>query len=490
MIAFIRHNIRTLVSPAYVGAMVVYLAFAWFLADPSFDPTAIYSSDKLTDIYDLMLISIVMMNYVLLIMIHFKQELQEDKRDVLASRLTAGQLFWGVVVSYMLYFLLGFVLPMYGVALVQQLLNAPHNVHLSVFLLKTLTGVFGYTLFWILLTIRCITWFRNEFVALIVVSLLYAGSQLLNLFSHGAWFNQYWLYRSSQSNDLASVWYAGAAWLATIALCLILGHFLKNKILQVELDEPYRKGMLSRIAEFLDADLAMHHYRMMGLSSQKVLAFFTFAGLALLIPLVRRPDANLMPMAKVFLGAFVPVLFSFNQHYLISIDREAGMTHNNFLRKIPYYRIIFNRWILLLAPQLGTQVLFILIVTLFVQSFPLSVVLYILLLSILCSAINLCFAVLTLTNAVANLFLLFFVYLQLRDDIQMVFLSHNALNHLNVFSVLLQSEFQPLELFRWIIVVTLIIIFLLVTFWRLHNVDFTSLDNRVSVWSFSVRDAL
>lgn len=476
MRSFVLHNLKVLVSPAYVGVMIGYLSFAWFLSNPSVDPTAIYSSEKLTSNYDLLLMSIMTLNYLLFIIQHFKTEWSMPRRDILASRWTPRRVFWGMVASYLLFFFLLFILPTYGTALTQQLVYAPRNVRWWVFLMKVLSGVFGYTLFWTVAAIWCISWLRNEFLALITLGLAYAGSQFLNLVSQGTWFSQHWLFNVSRSDDPSGYWAVGFAWLAFMALSFLVGRRQEKTLLQVEFNEPYRKGMLSRLAEWSGADLAMHHYRMMGLGSQKILMLFTVAGLFLLIPLFRRTDANLMPLAKVYLGAFVPVLFSFNQYFLIKIDREAGIVHNNFLRKIPYSRIILNRWLLLLAPQLAVQLVFVVIVAIVAQPLPVSFILYVLLLNVLCSVANLYFAVTTMTNAVANLFLLFLVYLQLRDDVQHLLESNILSRQLNILSVLVRSDFGPVMAIHWFVVGALIVISLLLTFQRLRRLSFATLD--------------
>ena len=478
MRAFITHNLRSLVTPSFIGVMVIYLSFAWFLADPSVDPTAIYSSERFTSNYDLILMSVMMMNFLLFIVLHFKREWKASRRDILASRWTARRLVWGFVVSYAIFYLLAFVIPTYVVALVEQLICAPRNVRSIVFLLKASAGIVGYSLFWIIVSVWCATRLRNEFVSPIVLFFVYAASQFSNLISQGLWFNSYWLASAVRPLVIGPYWQAGLAWLAVTAIGVALGVRLERTILQVQLNEPYRKGMLSRLAQWSGADLAMHHYRMMGLSSQKVLAFFTAAGLLLLVPLFGRTDANLMPLAKVYLGAFVPVLFSFNQYFLIKIDREAGMTHNNFLRTIPYSRIILSRWLLLLAPQLGVELVFILIASALGQPFPFAFILYVLALNILCSAVNLLFAVTTMTNAVANLFLLFLVYLQLRDDVQHFLASSSFLSQLNILGLLVQPDFAPVTTTRWLIVIGSTVIALLLAVYRLGSIQFAELQKQ------------
>jgi len=459
MHAFILRNFKALISPAYAAVLIVYLAFAWFLADPAFDPTAVFSSEKLTDIYDLILMSFMMVNFLLFIIHDFKREWAPSKRDILASRLTARRMLRGLIVGYLLFFLVCFVIPTYGVAVVQQLMYAQDNVRWLTFILKASSGIVGYTFFWILITIWCIARIRNEFVA-----------------SHGTLFSAYWLANAAKDDNPLSHWNEALIWVSVTAAAFFLAWRLELTIGQKEIREPYREGLLSRVARRIGADLAMHHYRMMGLASQKLLMFCTMGGLAFLIPLFRRTDVNLLPLAKVYLGAFVPLLFSFNQYFMVKIDRDAGMTHNNFLRTMPYPRIVLHRWFVLLLPQLFVQLLFVFIAGVLSQPFPLSFVVYILLLNVLWSAANLFFATATMTNSVANVFLLFLVYVQLRDDVQHLFQSSALLNRFNILGELVQPGFVSVAVIHWLIVGALIASSLLLAFHRLSTVQFADVQ--------------
>ena len=92
MRAYILHNIKSLFTPAYAGVMAIYLAFAWFLGDPSFDPTAIYGSEKISNNYDLVLMSVMFINYLLFIIHHLKSEWRPARRDITGSRITRSEL--------------------------------------------------------------------------------------------------------------------------------------------------------------------------------------------------------------------------------------------------------------------------------------------------------------------------------------------------------------------------------------------------------------
>ncbi|MBI5473341.1 MAG: hypothetical protein HY961_13435 [Ignavibacteriae bacterium] len=465
MTPFIRHSLTSLITPTHLIVITLYYSVAWLMAEPEFDPAAIYSSNRLTSVYDVVLMSIVFLNFLFFIVSHFRSELKLGRREILASRLTNEKLFWGLVVSYLLYFLLGFALPAYATALVQQLLYAPANVRPAVFGLKALCGVFGYILFWIVATVSVFTRLRNEFGTLVIVAFLYGVSQFANIFFQGQVFNQFWILTERDSPQ------AYITWLCCIFAAILVGQHEARKILHVELTEPFGKGILARIAERMGADISMHHFKMMGLSSRKILGFFSFVGLLLLIPLFGRKDANLLPLAKIYFGALLPCLFSFNQYHLIRIDWDAGMMHNNFLRSIPYSHIIMNRWLLMLLPQLLATFTYIVLFGFFVQTFPAEFTLYLLALNVFFSIINLCFAVISQTSGVANLILLFFVYIQLRDDVQTFFASRTWLTELNILSAL-TNETNGVLISHWLITIVGIAICLLAMRARLRTLRY------------------
>lgn len=473
MINFIFFNLKNIFSFTHIFVLGIYFSFSWFLAKPPLDTSAIYNSQKLTLYYDTILMSLAFFNFLLFVITHFNREM--EKREIIGIRLSTKEIFWGLIISYLLFFFFGFVLPAYGIALIQQIIYAPLNINISIYFLKIISGLLGYTFLWIIISIWLFVKFRNDFTVLVIIVLLYLISLFVQFISNGLIFNQYWINSIfTDNNSFYFIITRIVAWFTVVLLSILLGNRIAKYLSQIEFAPPYRKGIFAKIANKCNAYLSMHHLNMMGLSSQKILILFSFIGFIFILFLIRNPQANLIIIAKIYLGAFIPILFSFNQYYLIKIDKEAGMVHNNFIRKISYTKIIFNRWLLLLIPQLLITLFFSLIISIFAQTLPFSFIIYILFLNVFCSLINLFFAVFTQTNSTANLFLLFFVYIQLRDDIQSFFISRNWLNKLNVFYTLLQENNNiPLE--HWFIMIGLILVMIFLTVKSLRKINYADL---------------
>ena len=343
--------------------------------------------------------------------------------------------------------------------------------------MKFSIGLTGYIIFWIVITIGLFVWLRNDFVVLIIIIPAYLFSILLNVFSDGLYFNQHWIdniFLSKNSSNLILNHFF--FWLFIILITILIGNFLIKKIPFIDFFPPYRTGLFARLANFFKTYLSKHHLNMMGLANQKILTIFSLLGLIFIIYIIRNPNAQMIVLAKIYLGAFIPILFSFNQFYIIEIDRDAGMIHNNFTRQTEYFRIILNRWFLLLIPQLIISALYSLVVSLFAQELSISIIIYILLLNIFCSSFNLLFAIKTRTNITANLILLFSVYIMLRDDVQCFLISYNWLNKFNIFYALLQDK-HVILLEHWIICLILIFVFIFLSKLFLQRISYVVLES-------------
>jgi len=443
MTAFIKYNLKKLFSLTHLFLIFIYCSFAWFLGDPHLDMLSIYNSLKLTGKYDIVLYSVVLLNFILFINIHFRNELKKDRRDNISLRLTNREILWGLTFCYLIYFLAGFVVPIYGTALIQQLYYAPGNVSILVFVIKIICGITGYTIFWITISLLLNIRFRNDTGVLLLFSIIYTASFIVNFLTKGLLFDQFWMIEnvSNRAVIILAV-YKGLAWLGFILLSILIINRISKSLNNIDLSLPYRKGIFSKTAEKLKAYLSMYHYNMIGLSNQRILTFFSFIGLIFIIALVQIKTADLLVMGNLYVGVFVPVMFSLNQYHLIKIDKDAGMVHNNFLRDLSYWKIIFNRWFILIIPQLIIAIIYTLILKVYVPQIQFSFFVYIILLNIFCSIFNLCISIFTQAGAAANLFLVFFIYLQLREDVQKVIVSNHFLNGINIYYDILHTGYK------------------------------------------------
>jgi hypothetical protein len=475
MIPFIRYNLKQLFTIQHAFILIIYFAFAWFLSDPTSMSQVIYNSRSLTDQYDLILLSFVFMNFLLFVVANFKSELSKGKKDLLLTKLTAEKLILGFVISYSIYWAVGFALPSCLTALFQQWYYAAQCITLDVFAEKYFCSVVGYPFFLIACALLLFSVMKNEFLFLIASTLLYGCFHLASFVSHGMLFNYFWLddivLAGRTGFELSAILISLAVSFA-IAIALIAA--LARKIRTVTFSEKLNNGMLVQITRALKTELSMYHYKMLGLSSSKVLYFFAFLGLLLVISLVKVNTGDFRPLVHLYIGAFLPCLFAFNQYNIIKIDLDADMLHNNFLRKMPYFRIILNRWLIVLIPQLAVISAYFLILSRFDASINFPFYVYTILLSLLFSLINLYSALIAKTAMTANLFLLFAIYIQLRDDVQSALSMNGMVTDVNIFYSFFNNTILP---WHWIIVTGAIVLLSYASIRHLKGIKYGSVRN-------------
>jgi hypothetical protein len=459
--AYIVHSLKVLFTPTYACVVFVYLAFAWFLASPDLDARVVRSSARLTETYELVLMSVMMANFLLFVMTHFEGEWRRVYRDMLGSRLSCGEMFWGLMIAYGAFFVIGFVLPAYCTALVQQAMFSPTTLHVGLFVTRTTAALFGYTFCWIMIGAWCVIHFRNRIVGLLVVLTVYGMMQFTSLLSQGRLFDQYWLTHLVKLDSAGDMLITAGSWVILgVVIPFVTGRRLVARLRDFDPVDPFPAGALLWITRQLGADLSTYHLRMMGLMSQKILILFALLGMGLLIPLVGRPDAQLNTVVKLYIGALVPLVLSLNYFSIIQVDREAGMLHNMFLRKISYLRVVLNRAVILQLPVLSVQSLLLLLMHLAVEPVRWSFVIFVLCLSCAYSTVNLFVAILTMRSSVANIVLLFGVYVLLRDDVQGLIRSHPVMDAANPFSPLLHQEGVAIGWMQWGMVLVVLALFI------------------------------
>ena len=477
MFAFIKLNFKNLFSFTYFILVFLYLSFAWLLNNPNLNTANIFSSVKITESYDLILNSIMITTFLLFIINHFSNEIGSERKAIIQTRLTSKQLFWGLVSVYFLFYVIGFVIPSYITALLQQYIYAAQKIVLQVFYLKILSGIFSFILFWIILTLWVILKLKDSFLILVTFLILFGVSQIIAFVSEGLIFDNYWFYKIFV-DDVNIVRVIGiiTIWFLFLFLSLWLGKRLVNYIKSSEFASSYRNGFYAKLAKFFNFDVSKYHIQMIGLQNQKILFLFTLLGLLLIMPVINSPNANLMILVKIYIGAFVPLLFSFNQYNLIQIDRDAGMIHNNFLRQTSYAKIVFNRWLILISPQMLVIIFFTLLLNITTRNLSLTFLVYILILALSISSLNLFFAIFSRRNNVANIIIFFFVYIQLREDFQNTFFNNPYLEKLNIFQPLLQQNDSTIIFWHWIVVLSLILFSTISSIILLGKLKFVSLE--------------
>jgi hypothetical protein len=152
------------------------------------------------------------------------------------------------------------------------------------------------------------------------------------------------------------------------------------------------------------------------------------------------------------------------------------MVHNNFLRDISYWKIIFNRWLIMLIPQLILAITFTSILKIYITQIQLSFIVYVLLLNIFCSILNLFISIFTQEGIVANLFLILFVYFQLREDVQNIIASNVWLKKLNIYFNLFDTNYK-VEIYYLMLLTFIILMLFYFSKMILIRIKYVDLEN-------------
>ncbi len=126
----------------------------------------------------------------------------------------------------------------------------------------------SYFPFWVSLTLLIFSKLRNEFSTLLIISFIYLLSFLFFALSGGEVFNNYWFVTKSSN----AIYY----WMLSFVLVYLLNKLSILLFSSLTVTERFTKGVFAIISKKLGFNLSMFHYRMLGLSSQKVLWFFSF----------------------------------------------------------------------------------------------------------------------------------------------------------------------------------------------------------------------
>ncbi|MDH7603439.1 MAG: hypothetical protein QHH13_00895 [Melioribacter sp.] len=458
MITFVKFHLRQLISFSQLIVFALYVGFAWFLASPFFAPNIIYSSEKIIRTYNFMLFSVGLLNYILNIVSHFPNEFHPAKYQITASRLSSVEFFKGLIIVYIIYFTIMFVLPTYFIAFIQQAIYAPKKIDLFYYMINCFVGIFGNVIIWTIISIIIIVKTGNEFRTLLLIGLFYGLSLLINNFSNGVLFNNTWFvsviteYKNFEN---------GIAWFISVCIFTVWGHNFSKKLNEKNFVVKYPKGFYALLLQKLNAKMSSYHVRMIGLENQKIITFFVVLGTLLLLPFLKKEGVNLLPMVQIYLGGFIALFFSFNQYFLMKIDEDAGMIHNNYLRAYSYSSIILNRWFITLIPHIMVVLICMIIIHVWGSPIDTGKIFYIILLNIFCSLLNLFFAIVLRINAAANLLLLLIVYGQLLDDFQRFIKNYPTLQSINIFSPLLTEQKIPSILWLFLLC-NIVVIFILI----------------------------
>lgn len=464
---FILFNIKKLFNRPFLVVIGLYLSIAWLLTSLQISLTSQSDTSKLLDNYDMILFSIGLFNYLLLIVSNFNEEMRKNRKELLGAKLTGVQLFYALIISYIFFFIAGFVVPFYLTALIQQLYYAVNSVDPFVFLTRLTSCIFSYITVWLIIHLIVFIKVRNEFLSLIITSFLYVSFGILTQLSKYIPIKYLWLNHAIAQSSGLLLTVEFIIWFIIVIICVWIGNKIFRNIFEIDTNEKIQQGVSEYLLSRVGCNLSMYHIKMIGLSTKKTLAFFSFIGFLLIIVIINIPDSNLFVLAKIYIGIVIPVMFSFNQYSLLKIDEDAGMVYNNFLRLTSYSTIILNRWLILFVPQLVLTIVYVLILNSIKHNMSVDTVLYFLSLNLLFSSVNIYFSIITKTNSIANLVTSFIIYLLLREDIQNIFYNP-ILQYLNIFQIIIEQNQQKIAPTHWAIVLSVSILMLFLVKKRLH----------------------
>ena len=255
------------------------------------------------------------------------------------------------------------------------------------------------------------------------------------------------------------------------ASAIVFGIRTRKKLTEYEYNEKISNGIFSAIAGALKLELSKFHYKMLGLKTQNLLLIFGSLGFALTLKLLSGMDANYAVISKIYAAVFFPLLFSFNQYSLIAVDIESGMMATNMLRKTEYRKIVFNRWITMLAPQIVLSVFYSVILFYIIADMNMLFMLLVIFFNLLFGSVNFFLSVYFNKPGYANFIIGFVAYLMLREDIQNIFSSNKILNSFNIFESVTSFTINNPMVIHVVFAALLSVVFILLTYSRLKRLE-------------------
>jgi hypothetical protein len=437
--SFIIANLRRLWSFSHAAAIALYCSVAWFLVE--IEPTMIVRTELVFAQYGFLLQTFALLTCILTIIQHWKEELQAARRDIMRLRLGNAGMVIGLFASYWIFWITASALPMMLTAAVQQTLGGSGYFTFSAALESTLSALFtGFAPLWIAASLSVFTSRRNEPLTVFVIALMIVAAFIVRQATSGIVFDELWIAHPT-------VWSAIAWCCSLVIIARILRRFWRS-LDSLTMTTTFSHGLTVRALQHLGWSLSAFHARLMNMSHALVLAVFSGLGLVIIIPLVQR-SPSFAVLANVYLGALVPLLFALRTRFVIDVDAHAHISDVVRLRPQAYWRVVLNRWCVLLIPMTITTMC---LGTVLWASTPHGYyapynVMYCSLLGIIWQSMALALALLSRqflrweSNS-WQVALLLLVYIQLRDDVQTV-MTTSFLSVINIVSPLQHPTFSP-----------------------------------------------
>lgn len=407
-LSFVVVCFRRLWSLSHLAAIALYCSLAWFLV--GLEPTTIFRTDLVCEHYNFLLQTFGLLTCVLAIVGHWREELRPDRRDMLRLRLGNTGTVAGLFCAYWCFWACACVLPMMLTAAAQQFLAGVQYVDVIMFLHYLCASVFtGFAPLWLACGLTIFTIRRNEPLTVFVLLLVIAGAAVLKQVSGGLLFDSLWL-------EHPSVWLA-LVWVSSlVSITMIIFQFQRH-LETLSLDDTLGRGLSMRLFVLFRWHMSAFHTRLLNMSHALVLALFSALGLMIIIPLVRQ-SPSFSQMANIYLGAFVPLLFGLYVGSVVEVDTKANLAETIRIRSQAYWRIVLNRWCVLLLPMAVTTIGLGAALWVWTPHYAIGMVVYCVLLGVVWQAIALAVSLLVRRSGAWQIVLSLLVYIQLRDDVQ------------------------------------------------------------------------
>ena len=432
MITFIGIEIRKLFSPLYFTIFAIISLVTWRICLPPFQYKVIYHSSEIAYFYEFVISTAGLFSYFLLQLSHFTRGNDNSLREILAVRISGKTFFWGLYITYYIFFMIAFVLPANIAAFIQQMIYAPDNIDISVYLL----GVFGhlFSFFHLIIFIMLImsAKINNELLTLFLFFVFYILLLLISGITGISIFNARLMIQELNHGiiSFSNMIYILLWCVSCIFIVMAGNHFSKNILIR-RAPTPCRTNLLSRLADKCQVHIMAHHITMMGLIQQRMLAIILLAGLIIIMIVNRLLQNQLAVSIDLYLMVVMPIVFACNQSFILKIDDNAGMKDSILLKSKSYIAIILNRWLVLILLQIIIQLAGIVMVLFYSNSMPVNYIINIILTGILISLVNLCVNVFTRANGFANIFLILLIYVQLNEETRLLAAKYQ---YLQIFS--------------------------------------------------------
>ncbi len=416
MSAIIRNEIRHLLNPLYIIITAAILLFTWRICLPPFDNKAIYDTSQLIRNYEFIMSSIGLFSFFVLLLKHFRKINNNSNRYLLSLRISGREYFFGLYILYYAFFFIAFIIPANLSALIQQLIFAPQQIEPEYYFYSMVGHFFSFYHIVIFVAIIIVHQINDDFLAQIlfllfqILLIIFSAITGMNIFSTRIHLLQFYA-----NPDQFPVTGILLFWVICSVTIIIIGFNYSKSLLYKFNRTNFKTNIISKWMNRCYLYVTAHHTEMMNMGPQKTISVCIFIGLFMLLGVNHSMQNQLLDSVYLYVYLVIPIIFTFNQSFILKIDQYTGMRESIVLKSRNYSSIILNRWLVLVTIQIIVQFIAILVIYLFTGFWEIYHTLCVILFGIIISLFNLLVNAITWSNGTANLILIFLIYIQLNE---------------------------------------------------------------------------